>query len=805
MIDFTFPDIFTELIGLLTISVLIGILSIRLRQPLIIAFIAVGILVGPAGLNIVKATDQIHVLAEMGLALLLFVVGLKLDLQLIRNMGSVALATGIGQVVFTTIGGFLISLALGMTPLTALYVAIALTFSSTIIIVKLLSDKREIDSLHGRIALGFLIVQDIVVVLAMIGLSAFTGETTLHPALQFGLILVKGVALFAAVWFASFFVLPRVLPIVSRSTELLVLFGITWALLLAVIGDLLGFSKEVGAFAAGVSLASTAYRDILGAKLVSLRDFLLLFFFLELGSRLELQSLGSQVAGAIPLSLFVLIGNPIIVMVIMGAMGYRKRTSFMAGLTVAQISEFSLILIAMGFAAGHVDSQAVGLVTLVGLTTIALSTYMIIYAQPLYDRLAPYLRIFERTVQHREDANMSLLALDRDARVILIGLGSYGSNIGGHLRRRGRQVVGVDFDPQAVAAWNARGEVAIFGDAEDPDFAEALPLSSSRWVVSSIRDPQINAAIVSSLRHSGYSGNIAFAAHTREGLPAVLREEGDLVFVPFEDAAEQAVELLLTKEEEIEQRNMEKTIHAMANHYIVCGYGRMGQQIVKDFARQQAPVIVVENNPEQLQKLRDARVPHVIGSASEDRVLMTAGIKRAQALIAVAATDEENVFIALTARVLNANLLIIARSIREENEDKLYRAGANRVVSPYILGGRRMAAAVTRPRFLEFLDLLLHDDQGEIDIGNIPIATHSPFVDQTVEAVGFGQSITAVLLAVRRPPNQLHANPCADFRLHAGDELIVMGTPEQIAQLETRAVQADTKNANSGAQPGKVD
>jgi len=660
-------------------------------------------------------------------------------------------------------------------------VAIALTFSSTIIIVKLLSDKRETDSLHGRIALGILIVQDIVVVLAMIALSGLTGEVTHHPAMQVLLILAKGVALFVGVWIAGFFVLPRLLPLLARSTELLVLFAIAWALALAHFGDLLGFSKEVGAFLAGVALASTAYREIISAKLVSLRDFLLLFFFVELGSRVNIGALGVQVGIAIPLTLFVLLGKPLIVMIIMGMMGYRKRTSFMTGLTAAQISEFSLILIAMGASAGHIGPEAVGMVTLVGLVTIALSSYMILYSQQLYEICAPYLGIFERKAANREDVSTMLHHYGMRVDVLLFGLGRYGTNIAGHLTARGRTVLGVDFDPQAVIRWNAEGRQAVFGDAEDPDFAAMLPLSSAKWVVSSIRDPQINNAIMHALRHAGYIGNIAFTADDRVGLPEALTSGTDLLFIPFEDAAEQAVDMLFITEEQIARKTMDKLIETISEHYVVCGFGRMGQQIVKDLARQGVIAVVVEDNPEQLPRLKEHNIPHVVGNASDDDILLRAGIARAKGLIAVASSDEANVFIVLTARVLNPKLYIMARSILEENEDKLRRAGANRVMSPYILGGRRMAAAVTRPGVMDFLDLVVHSDNMDIEIGNIAVTSTLGFAGRTVEEIGLGQQYGVTLLAVRRSEKELYANPRADFTIENGDELIVMGTPAQIA------------------------
>jgi Kef-type K+ transport system membrane component KefB len=452
----------------------------------------------------------------------------------------VALATGMGQVFFTSVVGYFICLALGMSPIGALYVAVALTFSSTIIIVKLLSDKREIDALHGRIAVGFLIVQDIVVVLVMIGLSAFgAGEQVDALSTEMLKVLLKGLAFLAVLGLLMRYVLPGLLHQLARSQELLVLFAIAWAVALASIGDFLGFSKEVGAFLAGVSLASTTYREAIGARLVSLRDFLLLFFFINLGAHLDIGMLGAQVGPALILSLFVLIGNPLIVLIIMGAMGYRKRTGFLAGLTVAQISEFSLILAALGFTLGHIDAETVGLVTLVGLITIGMSTYMILYSHRLYERLAPYLGVFERHIPHREQATDDLQPEEVD--VILFGLGRYGSNLARGLRDHGTKLLGVDFDPQAVADWRSRGWPARYGDAEDPEFPASLPLGRAKWVVSTMPERDVNLALLHALRDQGYKGKVALAAHTTPDAE-LLREAGaDRVLLPFSDAAERAV------------------------------------------------------------------------------------------------------------------------------------------------------------------------------------------------------------------------------------------------------------------------
>jgi Kef-type K+ transport system membrane component KefB len=523
-----FSDVFTEMAVLLLVAAVIGAIGVRLRQPLIVAFIAVGILVGPSVLGWVSADDQVDLLAQLGIALLLFVVGLKLDLHIIRTMGPVALATGLGQVIFTSVIGYFIAITLRMTPVTALYVAVALTFSSTIIIVKLLSDKREVDTLHGRIAIGFLIVQDIVVVLVMIGLTAL-GEAGDAAGLGREAIevLVKGGLFIAAIGLLMRYVLTPLLHQLAKSPELLVL----------------GFSKEVGAFLAGVSLASTPYREAIGSRLVSLRDFLLLFFFIDLGAGLDLATLGAQVVPAILLSLFVLIGNPLIVMIILGAMGYRKRTGFLAGLTVAQISEFSLILGALGLSLGHIDADTMGLITLVGLITISVSTYMILYSHPLYEKMSPWLGVFERKRAYREEAR-DLTADESGVDVILFGLGRFGSGIARELRQRGHRVLGVDFDPDLVHRQEGNGYALRYGDAEDPEFLATLPLGQVRWIMSSVREMPVNLALLHGLRGYGYSGQVAVTAHSSQNAKQLQDAGADHVLMPYADAAAEAVDKL---------------------------------------------------------------------------------------------------------------------------------------------------------------------------------------------------------------------------------------------------------------------
>jgi len=775
-------DVFSEIVALLLLAAAIGAVALHLRQPLIIGFIAVGVLVGPSGFGLVGALEEVHLLGELGLALLLFVVGLKLDLGLIRSSGPVAFVAGTGQVVLTTILGYLMALALGFRSFAAFHMAIVLAFSSTIIVVKLLSDRREADSLHGRIAVGILIVQDIFVVGTMILLAGVgaggADDTPLWGLLR---VIVRGGALLAALGALMYWVLPRLLSLLARSMELLVLFGIAWALGLASLSDTLGLSKEVGSFLAGVSLASTDYREALGARLVGLRDFLLLFFFVDLGISLDLKAIGSGLEAAVLLSIFVLGIKPLIVM---GIMGYRKRTGLLVGLSLAQISEFSLILTAMGLKMGYISSSDSGMITLVGLITIALSSYFILYSHELYNHLAPYLPLFERKIPRQEHIDDSRALAARQAEIILFGLGRYGSALAHDLLKENRTVLGVDFDPEAVRRWNHRGWMAWFGDAEDYEFPSMLGLSQARWVISSIPDISINRVLVRSLRTHGYTGSIALTAHRSADAKAIKETGVDLVFLPFRDAASQAVEILMITEQQERRRKMDQLIANLTGHYIVCGYGRMGKQIVKDFQHSGISFVVIEWNPEQLPRLIENNIPFVQGKASEDAVLIKAGIERAKGLIAVNPTDQDNVFIVLTARGLNPDLFIVARSILEENEDKLRRAGADKVMSPYTLGGRRMAAAILKPRVMDFLDLVLHPDSLHLDIDAIPVGASAPFANKPIRECGIREATGVNVIAVLRAGAEIHANPDPDFAIRVGDELIVIGTPQQIEAIE---------------------
>ncbi|MGD8618020.1 MAG: cation:proton antiporter [Gammaproteobacteria bacterium] len=542
-----FDDVFTEVAVILALAASVGAIAVWLRQPLIAGFILVGLLVGPVCLDCIYAHEQINLFAELGVGLLLFVVGLRLNPGIIRTQGRVSLLTATGQMLLTAMLGYLLARALGMTALTAFYVATACTFSSTIIIVKLLSDKREIHALHGRISLGILIVQDIAVVLLMLAVNAWGEETgSRQYAWEMLEIFGKGACLLLLVAVVTRYLLPRVLDALSHRPELLVLFGVAWAIGLASLGMELGFSKEVGAFVAGVSLASTRYRAILTARLVGLRDFLLLFFFINMGAHINLSNLGSELWPALLLSLFVLLGKPLMVLALLGSQGYARHTGAMTGLALGQVSEFSLILVMLGVELGHIDAHTQGLVTLIALITIGLSSYMIIYAHRIYDWLSPWLGIFERKDHHPEQELGDAQPADLGkVEVIIFGLDPYGRNVARELMRRGVTILGIDFDPEAVRLHHEEGMLTLYGDIEDPELFHELPLDTARLVISAIPDRDTSLVLLHALHDHAYRGRIVLTAHSIGYKDYLLHAGADVVLLPFRDAAKEAADKLV--------------------------------------------------------------------------------------------------------------------------------------------------------------------------------------------------------------------------------------------------------------------
>ncbi len=501
-------ETFLELSLIILIATIISGIIQLLKQPLVIGYIITGILVGPAFLDIISSQETFGTFSHIGIALLLFTVGLNLNLKVIKEVGKVSVVTGLGQVIFTSLVGFLISLALGFSWLVSLYVAIALTFSSTIIITKLLSDKKDMDSLYGKISIGFLLVQDLVVVFILIIASSLSGGFDLVSVISS--VLLKGLGFFLVVFLISLHLLPKFLKGIAKSQEFLLLFAVGWCLALSGAAYYLGFSLEIGALLAGITLAMSPFRYEISSKMKPLRDFFLVLFFIVLGSQIIIENIGQYWLPIIIFSLFILIGNPIIVMIIMGILGYTKRTSFLSGLTVAQISEFSLIFVSLGVSLSHVSSEVLSFVTAIGLITIAGSTYMILYADRLYNLLSRYLTIFERKGK-KIDQSQSIENDGYD--IILFGYDRIGYDVLETFKSLNEKYLVVDFNPETIQKLTKKGINCKYGDAGDIELLNELELDKVKMVVSTIPKLETNLLLISKIREVNKNAIIAVVSY----------------------------------------------------------------------------------------------------------------------------------------------------------------------------------------------------------------------------------------------------------------------------------------------------
>lgn len=477
-----------------------------LRMPTIVAYIFAGLALG-AATGLMQDTETVHLIAETGIALLLFLVGLELSLDKIRDVGRVAVVAGLGQVVFTVLGGFALSLLLGFGVIEALFISTALTFSSTVVVVKLLTQKRELDTLYGRIAVGIFLVQDLVVIIALTLLAGLGGPDDLtvaaiakNVAMAFGGMLV----ILAVAMLASRYVLPTIFSWMSTSADGLFIWSLTWCFVLVVGAELLEVSPEIGAFLAGVSLAQLPFNQELRRRVHPLMNFFVMVFFVSLGLQMELGVATRYLGAALVLSLFVVLAKPPIFLLAIGRMGYEKRTAFLTSVTVAQISEFSFVFAAAGLSAGLIDEAILSLIGMVGLVTIAVSVYMILYNHQLFEILdrRGWLSPF---VGSGSAENGDVKETELRDHVIVVGMNTLGRRIVMDLQEAGEQVVAVDSDPDKL---EDLGCPLVVGNAEHLSVLEEAKLHEARLLVSALQIEDANSLLAFRAREAGVPTSI---------------------------------------------------------------------------------------------------------------------------------------------------------------------------------------------------------------------------------------------------------------------------------------------------------
>lgn len=519
-------ELFFQIGGALVLAAACSFLAYRLRQPLIVAYVLTGLIAGPSVLGLLQNGEALHLLSQFGVAFLLFTVGLGLNWRAMKEVGGVALATGIGQVIFTSLVGYPIGRAFGLDPLTAAYASVAFAFSSTIIIVKLLSDKEELDSLYGRISVGFLLVQDFIAMFILLALGAVRGGGDVVAALSG--VALKSVVLVPVAWVLAAFVMPRVVAYAARSQELLLVFSIAWAVLVAGILAHVGFGLELGALVAGIMLSGTPFERDVQARVRPLRDFFLVLFFVALGAGLNVADVRASAGMVAAFSVFILLGNPLIVLFIMRLLGHHPRTGFLAGTTVAQISEFSFIVLAAGAAIGHVPAPFLGVATMVGLITIAGSAYLVEFNDRIYDFLRPVLRFLEPHDRH----GLRRASLTRPLDLVLIGFHRVGEAALDVIRETEKRYAVVDFDPEVLSELSAVGVPVLYGDASDGEFLSDIAIERIPFVICAVPDMQVGLALLAYLRRRHHKGTVIVTARTAHEAAQCYAAGASYVIIP---------------------------------------------------------------------------------------------------------------------------------------------------------------------------------------------------------------------------------------------------------------------------------
>ncbi|HLC85909.1 MAG TPA: cation:proton antiporter [Candidatus Nanoarchaeia archaeon] len=486
---------FIDLSIIILVATILGLIAKIFRQPLILAYVITGIVLGPMGWSVVHESEALTLFSQIGIALLLFIVGVNLSPKNLREIGRISLIAGLGQVIFTAIAGFFLVKALGFQTIDSIYIAIALTLSSTIIIIKLLTDKNELDTLYGKILLGILLIQDLVAVITLVLITGLRPGSNI--AIELILTIIKGIILLAGIWIVFRFIVSKFFNRASKTPELLFLGSVTWCFLGALAAIKLGFSLEMGAFLVGVAIGNSDYNFHIGAKVRPLRDFFIAIFFINLGLGMVFSSVMELTIPIIILSLFVLIGNPIIIFILMILIGYKSRTSLITGLALAQISEFSLILMAVGLKLGHVTQKASMLVAVVGIITITGSTYLITYSNKIYKTMNKFLKRFERK-ELIEIIDKKILEDKYD--IILFGCHRTGYSIIDKIKDK--KILVVDFNPKIIDSLKKSGIKAVNADIHDNEMIMELSKLKPKIVISTVPALEANEMIVREFKKS---------------------------------------------------------------------------------------------------------------------------------------------------------------------------------------------------------------------------------------------------------------------------------------------------------------
>ncbi|MBI3037132.1 cation:proton antiporter [Candidatus Woesearchaeota archaeon] len=520
-------------------ATILAVIFNMLKQPTILGYIVAGLLIGPV-LGIVKDTAVLGNFSELGIALLLFIIGIELDIKLIKQLGLSSLSVGFLQVLTTAVISYFLAAAVGFSPLQAIYVGLIVTFSSTMVVIKLLSDKNELDSLHGELVLGILIVQDLLAVFAMALLGTISNFT---PA-AIGIVVGKGAVLILSA-FAAGYILNKVLKYAVRSKELLFIFALSVCMVFAAWAAFLDYSLAIGAFMAGIILGNTQYSYEIAGKVKPLRDFFLTLFFVSLGMQITLSNSNGLLAKTAAAALMVVVLKPVITFLITKAFRFGNRTALLASVQLGQVSEFSLILVAAGISLGHISSEFFSIMAILTMLTFAITAYTIKFDNTIYAALSPFMKLFERLSAKEE--NLKSLPERLSSHVVVFGFYRMGGKVIRLLKQRKEEIVVVDYNPEKIRGLIMEGVNCICSDMANWEIDGLLSFKSAKAVVSTIRDKDNNLGLIGRVRESGSRAIVVVAAFSEEDALQLYKKGADYVVLPEQLGGEHIITNIVSR------------------------------------------------------------------------------------------------------------------------------------------------------------------------------------------------------------------------------------------------------------------
>ncbi len=527
-------------IGLILIFATILAFIVRFfKQPLTPAYILAGLILGPLGLGLIKDPEAIKALSEFGIAFLLFAVGLEINIKKLKDIGLAASLGGLVQIVSMYFIGFFLSLKLGFSNFEAIILGIVLAFSSTMIVIKLLSDSEQLDTLHGRIVLGILLVQDLLIIIV---LSLLTTAENFSPSLIL-LALFRGAVLFVVAYLMSKFVFSKLFTFAARSKELLFLTSLTVLFVFSILAHYLSFSVAIGAFVAGVALASLPYHfDIVG-KVNPLKSFFATLFFVSLG--MQLTSISSEFMSRILwLVLAIVIVKPIIIYLLVSLFGYERRTSFFSGLSLGQTSEFSLILIVMPFVVGAISQEVFSTIILLTIITMILTSYLLEFQYPIYVFFSPALKFIENLLPVKKKKVLEYTPRGKKIDVLLIGKHRMGSIFYNTLKGLRKKVLVLDNNPDVIKKLLKNKVPCVYGNMSNKEVLEKIKVKSLKTVIATVPNTRDNLFLIKYIKSKNEKVNVIVTANHVHQAEMLYGAGADYVILPHIISGEKVASML---------------------------------------------------------------------------------------------------------------------------------------------------------------------------------------------------------------------------------------------------------------------